>query len=274
MTVTPAPEAASAAGKPKKLVAFAVDAEAFFTPRDFKAFEGEFTLDIVEICRTHNIPCTWLIVVDQEHREAARVAKEVFPGRKGIDEFSIHGHFMWFIMDRKGDFESYRKIDRRLAWLRGGRKAIEDAGLPMPRTFRYGGGDSGERRYYVEDLIFLVDELGVRNFMFTPDRLPDVIGITRHEHKGNNVWTIDGGREITLIRDCVYLDRPEDEVIKAIDQRLAKADYAVIGCHDYVKCVPSNMERTLAHLNANYDATCVTLDQIGEKVRAGTLRND
>jgi hypothetical protein len=274
----PAPHSANPApavtSKPRKFVAFSADTEAFFMPRDFKDFQGEFTRDIADVCAKNNIPFTWLIVIDKEHVETRRVAAEVFPARKGIDEFSIHGHFKWYIMDTPRDFASFKKLDRRLAWLAGGKKAAADAGLPRPRTFRYGGADSSDKQYYVEDFIFLIDELGVRNFMCTPERLQGVIGLTQCEEKGNGLYTLNGGRSVTLIRDCVYLDRPEAEVLKTVDEHLAKYDYAVIGCHDYFQCVPANLAATIAHLNAQYDVTYLTIDQLGDRIRAGTLKND
>jgi hypothetical protein len=38
--------------------------------------------------------------------------------------------------------------------------------------------------------------------------------------------------------------------------------------------VPPDSEKTVPHLDATYGVTYVTIDQIGEKVRDGTLRND
>ena len=50
----------------------------------------------------------------------------------------------------------------------------------------------------------------------------------------NNVCIIDGGRELTLLSTCIYLDEDEKAIISAINQRLKSADYAIIGsqAHD------------------------------------------
>lgn len=260
--------------KQKKYIAFSSDTEAYFTPRDFENFQGEFTPQIVEVCRKFNVPFTWLIVVDKEHIEVRTFAQKIFPVRKDIDEFSLHVHFKWFIMDSPDDFESFKIVERRMKWFKDAKAEIEKAGLPMPLSFRYGGGDSKDRYYCIEDLIFLNDEFGIRNYLFSPDRLPGVIGITRHEHKGNNVWIIDGGREITLLSTCVLLDEDKQSIITAIDQRLLSADYAIISNHDYREVVPGHMNMAIEYLNAHYDIEYVTIDRIGEMVRNGEIRNN
>ena len=260
--------------KPKKYIAFSSDTEAYFTPRDFESFQGEFTPQIVEVCREFNVPYTWLIVVDKEHIEVRTFAQKIFPVRKDIDEFSLHVHFKWFIMDSPDDFESFKIVERRMKWFKDAKAEIEKAGLPMPLSFRYGGGDSNDRFYCIEDLIFLSDEFGIRNYLFSPDRLPGVIGITRHEHKGNNVWIIDGGREITLLSTCVLLDEDKESIITAIDQRLLSADYAIISNHDYREVVPGHMNMAIEYLNAHYDIEYVTISRIGEMVRNGEIRNN
>ena len=260
--------------KPKKYIAFSSDTEAYFTPRDFENFQGEFTPQIIEVCRKYNIPFTWLIVVDKEHIEVRTFAKKVFPVRKDMDEFSLHVHFKWFIMDSPDDFESFKIVERRMKWMKEAKSEIEKAGLPMPLSFRYGGGDSNDRHYCIEDLIFLNDEFGIRNYLFSPDRLPGVIGITRHEHQGNNVWIIDGGREITLLSTCVLLDEDKKSIITAIDQRLTSADYAIISSHDYREVVPEHMHMTIEYLNANYNIEYLTISRIGEMVRNGEIRNN
>lgn len=257
-----------------KYIACSADTEAYFMPRDFEHFQGEFTSQIVEVCSEFNIPFTWLIVVDQEHTEIATLAEQVYPLRKGIDEFSLHAHFKWFIMDSPDDFESFKMVDRRMNWLMEARAKIENAGLPMPKSFRYGGGDSNDTLYYIEDLIYLHDELGVKNYLFNPDRLPGVIGIGKVQHKGNNVWTIDGGREITLLSTCVYLDEELDSIITALDQSLEKKDYAIIGSHDYREVVPKHLKQSIEYLNANYKVKYVTINAIGEMVRKGKIRNE
>jgi hypothetical protein len=101
-----------------------------------------------------------------------------------------------------------------------------------------------------------------------------VIGITRHEHKGNNVWTIDGGRELTLLSTCIYLDEEKEAILTAINHRLQSADYAIIGSHDYREVVPVHMTTAIEYLNANYDVEYVTIDRIGELVRKGIIRNE
>ena len=260
--------------KPVKYVAFSTDAEAYFTPRNFENFQGEFTQQIINVCCEYNVPFTWLIVVDKEHIEVRTFAGKVFPIRKDIDEFSLHVHFKWFIMDHQDDFKSFKIVERRMKWLKDAKTEIVKAGLPMPRSFRYGGGDSNDRFYCIEDLIFLHDELGIRNYLFSPDRLQGIIGITRFEQKENNVWIIDGGREITLLSTCVYLDKDEKTIVTAIDQRLKSADYAIIGSHDYREVVPKHMAIAIEHLNANYDVEYVIIDRIGEMVRHGKIRND
>ena len=258
----------------RKHVAFSADTEAYFMPRDFRHFEGEFTEAIIDVCETRGIPFTWLIVVDAERIEVRTVLEKVYPRRRDVDEFSLHVHFKHYIQDAPDDFESFKDVARRLAWLRDAKTEIAACGLPMPRTFRYGGGDSQDRHYCIEDLAFTVDELGVRNFLFTPDRLEEVKGITACTHDGNNVWTIDDGRKITTLATTVYLDRDEETVIDAIDARLKNADYALIGCHDYRRIVPENLDKAIAHLNAHYDVRYVTIDRLGEAVRASELRND
>ena len=259
--------------KPIKYVAYSTDAEAYFMPRDFGQFQGEFTSQIMDVCLEFNIPFTWLIVVDKEQAEVSAVASKVFPVRKGIDEFSLHSHFKWFIMDSPDDFESFKIVERRLNWLKDAKEEIENAGLPKPLSFRYGGGDSNDSLYYIEDLIYLHDELGIRNYLFEPERLPGVIGITRFEQKGNHVWTIDGGREITLLSTCVYLDEEMDVIIPAIHKRLETADYAIIGSHDYRELVPVHLKKSIEYLNANYAVEYVSVDRIGEMVRSGKIQN-
>ena len=259
--------------KQKKFVAFSTDAEAYFIPRDFENFQGEFTRQIMEVCRESNIPFTWLIVADSEHKEVSTFGKKLFPFRQDADEFSLHAHFKWFIMDSDDDFTSFMIVDRRLKWLKEAKAEIEKAGLPQPRSFRYGGGDSQEKHYCIEDLIYLHDELGIRNYLFNPDRLPGVIGISRHEQKGNGVWIIDGDRELTLLDTCIYLDEDINSIITAIDQRLASADYAIIGSHDYREVVPEHLQESIEYLNAAFDTEYVTIDRIGELVRSGKIGN-
>lgn len=260
--------------KTVKYIAFSTDAEAYFTPEDFENFQGKFTHQIIEVCQKFNIPFTWLIIVDKEHTEIRTFDTKAFSVRKGIDEFSLHVHFKWFIMDSPDDFESFKIVERRMNWLKGAKAEIKKSRLPMPLSFRYGGGDSNDRYYCIEDLIFLIDEFGIRNYLFSPDRLPEVIGITQYVHKKNNVWIIDGGREITLLSTCVYLDKNEKTIITAIDQRLKSADYAIIGSHDYRELVPKHMAIAIKYLNTNYDIEYVTIDRIGEMVRSGEIRNN
>ncbi len=262
------------AKKPKKYVAFSTDTEAYFMPRDFEHFQGEFTGQIIEVCDKFDVPFTWLIVVDKEHTEIRDMSKKVLPERKDIDEFSLHVHYKWFIMDDPDDFSSFKIVDRRMDWLREAKSEIEHARMPMPVSYRYGGGDSNDSLYYMEDLLFLCDEFGIRNFLFSPTRLKNVIGMTRHEHKGNNVWTIDGGRDLTLLSTCIYLDEDKEGILSAINQRLQSADYAIIGSHDYREVVPVHMTAAIEYLNANYNVEYVTIDRIGELVRKGEIRNE
>jgi len=243
-------------------------------PRDFEHFQGEFTGQIIEVCDIYDVPFTWLIVVDKEYTEIRDMAEKVLPGRRDIDEFSLHVHYKWFIMDEDDDFRSFKIIERRMDWLRDAKAEIENAGMPKPLSYRYGGGDSNDSLYYVEDLLFLCDEFGIRNFLFSPTRLKNVIGITRQKHKGNNVWTIDGGRELTLLSTCIYLDEDKEAILTAINQRLLSADYAIIGSHDYREVVPVHMTAAIEYLNANYDVEYVSIDRIGELVRKGVIRND
>ncbi len=270
----PAGDEESSRTKPKKYVAFSTDAEAYFMPRDFEHFQGEFTWQITAVCDKFDLPFTWLIVVDKEHTEIRDISAKIFPDRKEVDEFSLHVHYKWFIMDDPDDFKSFKIVERRINWLREARAEIEKTGMPMPLSYRYGGGDSNDSLYYIEDLIFLSDEFGIRNFLFSPTRLKNVIGISRIEHKGNNVWTIDDGRELTLLSTCIYLDETEEAILTAIGQRLQSADYAVIGSHDYREVVPVHMSRTIEYLNANYNVEYVTIDRIGELVRNGEICND
>jgi hypothetical protein len=260
--------------KPKKYVAFSTDTEAYFMPRDFEHFQGEFTGQIIAVCDKFDVPFTWLIVVDKEHTEIHDMAAKVYPERRYIDEFSLHVHYKWFIMDDPDDFKSFKIVGRRLEWLSEAKSEIEKAGMTMPLSYRYGGGDSNDSLYYIEDLIFMSDEFGIRNFLFSPERLKNVIGITRHEHKGDNVWIIDGGRELTLLSTCIYLDEAEEAILTAIDQRLASSDYAIIGSHDYRQVVPEHMSKAIEYLNANYTVEYVTIDRIGALVRKGEVRND
>ncbi len=270
----PSGEEENTVKKPKKYIAFSTDTEAYFMPRDFEHFQGEFTGQIIEVCDKLDVPFTWLIVVDKKHTEVHDMAKKVYPGRRDIDEFSLHVHYKWFIMDEADDFESFKIVERRMDWLRDAKAELEKAGMPMPLSYRYGGGDSNDSLYYMEDLIFLSDEFGIRNFLFSPTRLKNVIGITRHEHKGNNVWTIDGGRELTLLSTCIYLDEEKEAILTAINHRLQSADYVIIGSHDYREVVPVHMTTAIEYLNANYDVEYVTIDRIGELVRQGEIRNE
>ena len=260
--------------KSVKYIALSTDTEAYFTPRDFENFQGEFTQQIIEVCQKFNTPFTWLIIVDKEHTEIRTFSKKAFPVRNDIDEFSLHVHFKWFIMDSPDDFKSFKIVERRMKWLKDAKNEIEKASLPMPHSFRYGGGDSKDRYYCIEDLIFLKDEFGIRNFLFSPDRLPEVIGISQYDNKGNNVWIIDGGREITLLSTCVSLDNDKETIITSIDQRLKSSDYAIISSHDYREIVPRHLEMAIEYLNTNYNVEYVTIDRIGEMVRSGEIRND
>jgi hypothetical protein len=270
----PSGEEENTVRKPKKYIAFSTDTEAYFMPRDFEHFQGEFTRQIMEVCDKFDVPFTWLIVVDKEHTEIRDMSVKVLPERKDIDEFSLHVHYKWFIMDEADDFESFKIVERRMDWLRDAKAELEKAGMPMPLSYRYGGGDSNDSLYYMEDLIFLSDEFGIRNFLFSPTRLKNVIGFTLHEHKGNNVWTIDGGRELTLLSTCIYLDEDKEAILTAINHRLQSADYAIIGSHDYREVVPVHMTTAIEYLNANYDVEYVTIDRIGELVRKGLIRNE
>ena len=260
-------------GKQTKYVAFSADTEAYFTSREFEQFEGEYTSEIIEVCNRYDIPFTWLIIVDKTHSEVKAMSEKHFSNRKNTDEFSLHTHFKWFIMDNPGDFESFKIIKRRLEWLENAREAIIREGLPLPKTFRYGGGDSNDKYYHIKDLIFLTDKLGIENFLFDAERLKNVIGIQKVEHLGNNVWNIDGERKITLLSTCVYLDKSEQTVIERIEDRLETSDYAIIGCHDYRKIVPENMEKALLYMNENYKIKYVTIDQIGKLVRSRKIKN-
>ena len=259
--------------KPLKYVAFTADTEAYCTPRDFEQFEGEYTQDIIDVCENYDIPFTWLIIVDKEHIEVKAMAEKHYPIRKNTDEFSLHTHFKWFIMDHPEDFESFKIIERRMEWLNEAKGEIDKAGLPMPRTFRYGGGDSNDKYYCIEDLIFLIDELGIKNFLFSPERLQDVIGLSYTKHLKNNVWEIDGARQVTLLSTCIFLDSDENTVMQSIDNCLDSADYAIIASHDYRESVPLNMEKAIVHLNNKYNVEYVTIDQIGELVRKGKIKN-
>jgi hypothetical protein len=176
-------------------------------------------------------------------------------------------------MDSVDDFASFRNVDRRLNWLKEAKTAWLKAGVPLPLSFRYGGGDSNDSCYCIEDLIFLYDEFGIRNYLFDPERLPGVRGITRLEQKGNNVWIIDGNREMTLLSTCVYLDEEIETIRVAIDKRLETADYAIIGSHDYREVVPGHLKQTIEYLNTKYNTEYVTIDAIGELVRRGEIRN-
>lgn len=258
----------------QKYVAFQADTEAAFTSEDFGDFQGVFTPDIVQVCEKHGVPYTWLIIVDKDGTEADYIAREIYPHRKNVDEFSIHVHFKWFVMERRFEHETFRIPEKRLAFLREARKVRDELGLPHPRTFRYGGGDSQDRYYHIQDFVFLVDELGVRNFMMSADRLPDIVDITDHRHLENNVWAIDGGRELTLLSTTVYLDLDTDKVVTAVDDRLTNADYAVIGCHDYRAIVPPNMDVAIGHIREKFpNVRFVTSDEIGDLVRAGKIEN-
>lgn len=103
------------------------------------------------------------------------------------------------------------------------------------------------------------------HFLFGPARLDGIIGIKPYEQKGNNVSIIDGGRELTLLSTCIYLDEPEEADLTALGQRLRSADDAIIGSHDYREVVTVNMAAAIEYL---------TIDHIGELVRQGEIRND
>lgn len=259
--------------KPKKYVAFSADTEAYFTPRDFEQFQGEFTQNIIDVCEKYDVPFTWLIIVDKEHIEIKSMAEKHFPNRKKTDEFSLHSHFKWFIMDYPDDFTSFKIVDRRIEWLKNAKEEIVNAGLPMPRTFRYGGGDSQDKYYCIEDIEFLIDEFGIRNFLFSADRLREVKGIKTVNHLNNNIWDINGGRQVTLLSTCVYLDQEETIVKQSIEECLNSSDYAIIGCHDYRENVPVNLEKAIKYINNKFDVEYVTIDQIGELVRKGIVKN-
>ncbi len=259
--------------KPVKYVAFSADTEAYFTPVNFEQFQGEYTSEIIKVCELHDIPFTWLIIVDKHHVETRAMAEKHYPLRKHIDEFSLHAHFKWFIMSHSDDFESFKMPENRIQWLTDAKNAIKHAGLPKPRTFRYGGGDSQANFYHIEDIKFLIDKLGIRNFLFSEENLQNVIGIGSVTHLHNNVWEIDGKRKVTLLSTCVYLDVDEEVVIRKIYERLDSADYAVIGCHDYRKNVPVNMHKAIEAINEKYSVRYVTIDQLGKLIRKGKVKN-
>ncbi len=55
----PSGEEENTVKKPKKYIAFSTDMEAYFMPRDFEHFQGEFTGQIIEVCDKLDVPFTW-----------------------------------------------------------------------------------------------------------------------------------------------------------------------------------------------------------------------
>ena len=119
-----------------KYVAFQADTEAAFTSLAFGDFQGVYSPDIVGVCEEHDVPYTWLIIVDGNHTEARYIAREVYPKRKGVDEFSIHAHFKWFVMNYRFEHETFRLPERRTAFLQEAKQAREDLGLVGPTVYR------------------------------------------------------------------------------------------------------------------------------------------
>lgn len=266
----------------KKYVAFTADTEAYFCPPSFEGWQGVYTQDMVDICEAEGVPFTWLIIIDREnergeYREIDAMAKVVYPRRKGIDEFSIHTHFEWFVLDEEGENaevrKAYRDVERRLKFLEGAKKRRDKVGLPNPVTVRYGGSISRNEYYLIEDFKYLYDELGVRNWCFGKD--PSTIrGITECEEIGNGVWRIDGGREITIIRSRGgWMQDARADMLADIDSNMEKLDYLIVGCHDYVKAVPDNLQAAIEHIRGKYDVEFVTIGRIGELIRAGEVDN-
>ncbi len=265
----------------KKYIAFTADTEAYFCPPSFTNWQGVFTMDIVRVCEKENIPFTWLVICDRERkprefREIDAMMKTVWPLRKGIDDFGIHAHFNYFINDTPGD-EVWKRPERRIEFLHAALARRKEVQMPAPVSFRYGGGDMRDK-FYLDCDLRILHSAGVRNFLLPRDHsLSDFQGLAESEihHRSNNVWKVRDMEGITLFRGPgSSMELPTDEMLRRIDDGLAKADYITVTCHDYTAVVPSNLSAAVAHLRQKYDCEFVTIARIGELIRAGKLKNE
>lgn len=265
----------------KKYIAFTCDTEAYFCPPSFEHWQGVFTMDMVRVCEKEKIPFTWLIICDRERsprefREIDAMMKTVWPLRRDIDDFGIHVHFNYFINDTPGD-EVWKIPARRIAFLKAALAHRKEVSMPAPLSFRYGGGDMRVGFYLIDDFR-LLHSAGVRNYLLPlAHDLTDIQGLdkSRIKHCSNNVWQVNDMQDITLFRGPrSSLELPTDELLRQIDDGLARADYVTVTCHDYTAVVPPNLSAAVHHVRRKYDCEIVTIARIGELIRAGKIKND
>ena len=260
-----------------KYIAFCCDLESPYTEAvGFGPSKGIFSRGMVKVLAKYpDVPYTWMILRDKDALVINYYAKEIHPVRKHIDETALHIHYKWYIQDRRGDMRSWKIEPRRIAWMREALAQYKRLGLPLPKTFRPGGGDSKENLWYLSDFKVLYDEIGVRNYLMGARVFGAIKGNTEHKSLGNGMWRIDGDRTLTTLRTSVSLEREEAEMLKTLDDRLAKASYALITCHDYNPVVPGNLEKMIRHIKAKHpDAKFVTISKIADLIRAGNIKNN
>ena len=260
----------------QKYVAFCCDLESPYTEAvGFGPSKGIFSRDMLKVLAKYpKVPYTWMILRDKDALVINYYAKEIHPVRKHIDEPALHVHYKWFIQDRRSDMKSWKIEARRIAWVRGALEQYKRLELPLPKTFRPGGGDSQENLWYLSDFEVLYDEVGIRNYLMSPRVFPAIEGSTGHKALGKGMWHIDGGRTLTVLRTSVSIEREEDQMYKALDERLAQAPYALITCHDYNPVVPGNLEKMIVHIRKTHpDVKFVTISEIADLIRAGKIGN-
>jgi len=260
----------------RKYVAFCCDLESPYTEAvGFGPSKGIFSRDMLKVLANYpGVPYTWMILRDKDALVINYYAKEIHPVRKDIDEPALHVHYKWYIQDRPTDMTSWKIEARRKAWVRGALEQYKRLELPLPRTFRPGGGDSQENLWYLSDFEVLYDEVGIRNYLMGPRVFTAIEGSTGHQALGKGMWRIDGGRTLTVLRTSVSLEREENQMYEALDERLSAASYALITCHDYNPVVPGNLEKMILYIRKTHPGVkFVTISTIADLIRDGKIAN-
>ena len=95
-----------------KYIAFSTDAEAYYVTK-FSKYQGDFSQEIVDVCKARGVPFTWLSVVDAKFEEFNGIFNKIYPQRKSVDEASVcgRGEREWVIA-RRHDEEGARDGQR------------------------------------------------------------------------------------------------------------------------------------------------------------------
>ena len=258
-----------------KYIAFCCDLESPYTQAvKFPPSKGVFSRDMVKILsRYPGVPYTWMVLRDRDALVINYYAAEIYPLRKEVDETALHIHYKYYIQKNPQDFETFKDPAERRKWTLEALAQYRRLSLPMPVTFRPGGGDSQENLWYLSDFATLHDEVGIRNYLMGAQVMG---GLDTKERRDldNGRWRLAGGPEITLLSTDVSLERDEAVMFEALEERLARADYALITCHDYNPVVPGKLEKMLGYMAGKHpEARFVTISEIGDLVRAGRLAN-